>query len=451
MIFLLIYIAVLFLLAWITARRAPDKETYFVNGRRSSANVVALSIVASCVGGSATMGMAGLAWQVGTPAIWWLLSGAAGLVLLSLFLARKVRRSGAITMPEMLTTFLGAPSRPLASVIIVTAWLAILAAQFSALATIIAPLAGIDKNVAMLVGAAVLVGHTLAGGQASVMKTDIWQFGILLLSLLTALLLTLHLGGGEAITAVQVEVLNEQFPASKLRYFLCILGGSYVVCPMLFGRMLSARDEHAARKGGLMAAVGLTFTAALIVILGISCRDLVPAGTPPEQVLTTALLSHLPAWAATLILLGIFSAIFSAADSCLITAASVCSNDILRKPGVKICRICLIFLGLMGLVLALPGRGILALLLMANDIYVCGVVPPVFIGMLLHGKVQFRPWGMAVAILGGGLMGLTAALTGNSDWSFAGLAFSLFMSLVAARRSPQSVEKEAEVQAGHGI
>ena len=87
MIFLLIYIAVLFLLAWITARRAPDKETYFVNGRRSSANVVALSIVASCVGGSATMGMAGLAWQVGTPAIWCLLSGAAGLVLLSLFLA----------------------------------------------------------------------------------------------------------------------------------------------------------------------------------------------------------------------------------------------------------------------------------------------------------------------------------------------------------------------------
>ena len=165
------------------ARRRPDKDTYFVNGRRSSAALVALSIVASCVGGSATMGMAGLAWQVGVPAIWWLMSGSLGLVLLSLFLARKVRCSGAMTMPEMLTTFLGAPSRSLASVIIVTAWLAILAAQFSALATIIAPLANIEKNTAMFVGAAVLVGHTLAGGQASVMKTDIWQFGILLLSL----------------------------------------------------------------------------------------------------------------------------------------------------------------------------------------------------------------------------------------------------------------------------
>lgn len=451
MIFLLAYVGLLFLHAWFMARRRPDKDTYFVNGRRSSAALVALSIVASCVGGSATMGMAGLAWQVGVPAIWWLMSGSIGLVLLSLFLARKVRRSGAMTMPEMLTTFLGAPSRSLASVIIVTAWLAILAAQFSALATIIAPLANIEKNTAMFVGAAVLVGHTLAGGQASVMKTDIWQFGILLLSLAIALLLALHLGGGQALSTVRLEVFNAQFPISKLRYFLLILGGSYVVCPMLFGRMLTARNERAARNGGLVAAAGLTLTAALIVALGIACRDLVPAGTAPEQVLTTALLTHLPSWAATLILLGIFSAIFSAADSCLITAASVCSNDILRKPGVRTCRLCLILLGIMGLVLALPGKGILSLLLMANDIYVCGVVIPVFIGMILHGEVHFHPWGMALAIVGGGGLGLTAALTGVSDWSIAGLAFSLVMSLAAARRFPRPARTAASAQADPGI
>lgn len=167
--------------------------------------------------------------------------------------------------------------------------------------------------------------------------------------------------------------------------------------------MLTARNERAARNGGLVAAAGLTLTAALIVALGIACRDLVPAGTAPEQVLTTALLTHLPSWAATLILLGIFSAIFSAADSCLITAASVCSNDILRKPGVRTCRLCLILLGIMGLVLALPGKGILSLLLMANnDIYVCGVVIPVFIGMPCTARCIFTPWGMALAIVGGG-------------------------------------------------
>ena len=62
---------------------------------------------------------------------------------------------------------------------------------------------------------------------------------------------------------------------------------------------------------------GLTITAAIIVALGIACRDLVPAGTPPEQVLSAALLTHLPTWASTPILLGIFSAIISAGDSCI--------------------------------------------------------------------------------------------------------------------------------------
>ena len=63
---------------------------------------------------------------------------------------------------------------------------------------------------------------------------------------------------------------------------------------MLFGRMLSARDSGAAVKGGLMAVAGLAVTAAIIVALGIACRALVPVGTPPEQVLSAALLAHLP-------------------------------------------------------------------------------------------------------------------------------------------------------------
>ena len=121
MTFLVFYFAVLFFVALWSTRNGVDAATYFLNGRRSTAFAVALSIVSSCVGGSATMGMAGLAWQVGTPAFWWLGSGAVGLTVLSLFLAQKVRESGAVTMPEMLTAFLGEPSRPLASVIIVTA------------------------------------------------------------------------------------------------------------------------------------------------------------------------------------------------------------------------------------------------------------------------------------------------------------------------------------------
>jgi Na+/proline symporter len=43
-------------------------SAFFVNNRKSSALGVALSIVVSCVGASATIGMIGMAFTLGTPA-----------------------------------------------------------------------------------------------------------------------------------------------------------------------------------------------------------------------------------------------------------------------------------------------------------------------------------------------------------------------------------------------
>lgn len=431
MIFFFVCLGFLFL-AWRVARKGIGPEEYFVNGRCGSACATALSVMASCVGGSATLGMAGLAWQAGTPAFWWLGSGAAGLLVLSLFLARKVRESGAMTMPGMLDTCLGAPCRPLASIIIVVAWMAILAAQFSALAAIISPLTGLGHTASLFVGAVALVAYTLIGGQAAVMRSDIWQFAVLFLALAVALAFAVGAGGGGALAQVRLEVVNADFPASRLAYYLCILGGSYVVCPMLFGRFLSSRDADTAVRGGLWAVLGLVCTAVVIVALGIACRGLVPADTPPEQVLSTAFLTHLPSWASTLLLLGIFCAVISSADSCLITAASVCSNDILRRPSVAVCRWCMVVFGGAALLLSLSGKGILSLLLLANDIYVCGVVVPVFVGMLFFGRAHFAPWGMAAVMAAGGTTGFFAGLTENPPLSFVGLGFSLLGSMLAA-------------------
>lgn len=431
-----LYVIVLCAVSWWTARRSTA-DSFFVNSRASKSWAVALSIVASCVGGSATIGMAGLAWQVGTPAFWWLGSGAAGLLLLTLFLARKVRQSGARTMPEILTTFIGAPSRPLAAGIIVVAWLAILAAQFSALAVILTPLLDmpdLGRTPVLLMGATIIVLYAVMGGQSAVIKSDCLQYVVMICALIVALGY-LYWGNPAPLQRVPLEFINDGLPLSRLSYFMCILGGSYVVCPMLFGRLLSAKDASHARAGGLWAVAGLVFTAVVIVALGIACRAVVPAGTAPEAVLTTAIMGGLPAWLGILVLLGLFSAVISSADSCLVTAATVCCNDILHRTDVSTCRWVTLGIGLGGVLLALPQKGILSLLLMANDIYVCGIVVPVFVGMVLHERYVFRPAVMALAIVAGGALGLTAALTENTVFSYGGMAASLFFSVCALKRT----------------
>lgn len=430
----LAYALCLLVLAYLLSRRISTPDAFFVCGRKASAPMVALSICASCVGGSATIGMVGLSWQTGTPAFWWLGSGALGLCVLTIFLAKEVRRTGAQTLPEMLENVTGNASRRIASYIIVVAWLAILAAQFSALAAIIAPMTGWSFGVSLYAGAALLVAYTLLGGQAAVMRSDMWQFAILIAALLAALLYLLGTQGTEELFRTPIEAVNAEFPASRLRYYLLILGGSYVVCPMLFGRLLSAKDGKAAYSGSAWAILGLVATAVVIVALGLMCRGLVPAHTPAEEVLTRALLEQLPAWLSPLILLGLFSAIISSADSCLMTAGSVCSNDIFRKPSIVCCRVCMVVLGGAGLLLAQSGKGILPLLLMANDVYVCGVVVPVFIAMLGQKYCRFHPQGIALAMVAGGALGLLSASTGNTDYSYAGLACAAAISLLSVRK-----------------
>lgn len=81
----LLYVALFLLLAFWDAREVKTASGFFINSQQSSRTQVSFSLIASCVGGSATIGMCGLAYQVGMPAFWWLGSGAIGLAVLTLF------------------------------------------------------------------------------------------------------------------------------------------------------------------------------------------------------------------------------------------------------------------------------------------------------------------------------------------------------------------------------
>ena len=432
-------------------RRGGAMDSFFVNSRRSGPWLVGISIAASCVGGSATLGMAGLAWQAGTPAFWWLGSGACGLVLLCVFLARKVRQSGARTMPEMVDFWLGSgrfgwfSPRSLVSLIILPAWLAILAAQFLAMGSLTGVLAGLEPGPALLAGAALVCAYSAIGGQASVMRSDLPQFCIMLAGLALALLyLVLH--NPPAAWNFRPEFVNSDFPPSRLCYFLAVIGGSYVVCPMLFGRILSARDENAALAGCRIGILGILLCAALVTFLGLAARGFVPAGTAPDNVLASAM-NSMPPWVAAPLLLALLSAVLSSSDSCLVTAATVLCNDILRVGEKNLglsCRAAACALGLLGWLLAARGHGILDLLLMANDIYVSGVVAPVFFAMILPRSLAPTEGISILAVLAGGLLGMAGAISGLHAPVYAGMAISggiilLRASLVFRRiRQPRS-------------
>lgn len=253
-----VFAAVLGAVALVDARRACTPEGFLLNGRRSGTVETACSIVASCVGSSATIGLAGLAFTAGMPAVWWLLSGAAGLMVLTTFLTHRIRERERLTLPELVRNRLGSPAVSLITAVILIAWCAILAAQLLALGVLVESATGFGHMEALAMGAAFVVLYTAAGGQAGVMRSDVVQLLVMGAGLLFVLVSALMQDTSPILT-LRPEVLNEAFTLHDWSVFMLLVGGSYVVCPMLFGRMMSAKSTRVARHSGFIAAAGLAF------------------------------------------------------------------------------------------------------------------------------------------------------------------------------------------------
>ncbi|MBW2121557.1 MAG: sodium:solute symporter family protein, partial [Deltaproteobacteria bacterium] len=96
---------------WIGLRSAGKirgLETFLVADRKWSSLLVTGSLVATVIGGSSTIGMAGKGFSWGLVGSWWMLVGVPGLLLLSFFLAGRIRHSRLFTLPELLERHYGA-------------------------------------------------------------------------------------------------------------------------------------------------------------------------------------------------------------------------------------------------------------------------------------------------------------------------------------------------------
>jgi SSS family solute:Na+ symporter len=120
------------LIGAMSSRRIRGTESFFVADRRGSHLLITGSLMATIVGGSSTIGMAGLGFEKGFVGAWWLLVGVVGLLVLAFSLAKRVRRYAFYTLPELLGDQYGSGVKLVGSVIISIAWLGIIAGQMVA-------------------------------------------------------------------------------------------------------------------------------------------------------------------------------------------------------------------------------------------------------------------------------------------------------------------------------
>lgn len=455
-----IYLLIFLIISLLDMKGIKTFTDYAVAGRVQGSFAVTMTLLATVVGASTTIGICDTVYTIGFPGIWWLAFGAIGLILQSVFISGKVRATEADTLPDLAKITVGRGAELIIALIIVISWIGVIAGQLVAMNSLISFATGRSDTWLFVIVSAVVIIYTLIGGQSSVVKTDKLQFIIIIVSsVLCCAYLYLVKGDATGNVATNIELLNDNYTTRNLLTQFFVIGGVYFLGPDIISRNFISRDENTAKKSALIAGIGLFGFSLVITLIGMWIRY----NVTPDQLADSKALMYLagvlPKYISIPLIFGLLSAILSSTDTCIINASSIFVKDIMKRESVRDIRITVAVIGAIAIVLAVSGRGdIMSLLTGAYSVYTPGVIFPLLVAILSYRKNGVRPALWISAVIVGGLFGIAGTYFGNllaklalpkmiiDNLTLIGMLLSLLLSFISVKWSSQNKMSSEEEQ-----
>ena len=315
-----------------------NAKDYMVAGRRMGLFMVAFSLSANNIGGGCTTGLAQKAFgDWGVSAVWYVLAASIAMIPLSYF-APKIRKTMAVTIPEVVGRRFGKFSSNFTAILSVLSLFCLTSSQIAASGGVInALIPSIPLNVCLIFAGVVIILYTTMGGMIADQISDLLQFGIILVGLAIATPIVLnHAGGWNAISAaLPGEKLNlTQIGWASIigyifNYFCTFLAG-----PEMVSRFETAKDERTARNASFLSAILMAAMSIFPTLLGLAAfalRDQLPglavSGSNAMMIVT----GHYAPGVVT----GLICATMSSADSNLLCMSTMIINDLYTGLGGK--------------------------------------------------------------------------------------------------------------------
>ncbi len=441
--FLGIYLAAMLAIGIATRRRASAGESaYYVADRSYGPWRGFAALASTTTGGSATIVCAALVYRNGLAGIWLDLSGAIGLLLLGTFLAGRVRRTGAFTLPEIAGRFYGGHARAAAGALVVAAEIAWFALLTEASQIVLTATLGVPPVAALLVSAVVFIAYTALGGQYAVVATDLVQY-----SLMVAGILIMGTISSAPHFLPALPDAARTFPVSptlgwaEIFGWLVLIGLPHLVGGDIYSKLLSCRDERSARISAFGAAASKVVFGISVGAIALGARAANLARANPSEALPSALVAFAPGILGSFAAVALLATMQSSADSVLLTAASATVRDVVpifgRRPGIRAARALVPLYGALGLLLALAMREIVETLKLGYSVFAAGMILPILFGFF--PSLWLPPADAIAAMFAGGSIALLGrffpGLIFHHDPVIAGTAVNLAILLFAIART----------------
>ncbi|MDD6327865.1 MAG: hypothetical protein PUA62_05385 [Lachnospiraceae bacterium] len=404
--YVVIYVGILLVIGIMDCFKVKNFDDFAVAGKRQSLVLVLLSLMATMVGASATIGIMGRVSSLGFPAFWWLAVGSVGLFLQSVFLSERIREYDADTLPNLVGKLVGKGGASIVAIIIVISWPGIVASQIVAMSSILAFVTGKANNkTLMLIVAIAVILYTIVGGQLSVIKTDALQFIIITVAFVATFIYLFFFAKGDTkVVTDNICLFNDKYTGKDLLIQLFIVGGTYLLGPDVISRNLVAKDGKTAKKSARIASAFLLLFSIMIVMIGMWILGNV-SELDGQNPLLYIISDVLPMPIGVLMAVGLLSTLLSTADTCLVNLASILEHDVLKRNKVGELRVLAGIIGAVAVVIAFYKGDIIAQLTGAYSVYAPGIVCPLFVALLTAKKKKLCIPLWILAVVCGGLCG----------------------------------------------
>ena len=375
-----IYLGLLAAFAVWSRRETGTLKGFYLAGKKLPFWVVAFSTNATGQSGWLLLGLTGMGYAVGAQAYWVVVGEIIGIALSWWLMSRRLKRladeTDSITVPDVLAAKFDDRwhlIRIVAVVIIITMVTTYITAQMVASGKALEGFMGMDYELGVVIGSAIIIAYTFVGGHKAVSYTDVLQGVLMLLGLFAVPLVAVSAAGGWSSV---VATLQAEDPALVSMFSLTngvegwvaalsfvAIGLPFLGVPQLLVRYMSARDDAELKKARWVSvAVLLVFTFGAVTA-GIAGRALFPGLEDSETIFPTLSSELFPPLISGVLLVIVLSAIMSTADSLLLLASSAVVRDTVQhifgstRSDHELARygkIVTVLIGVVGIAVAIP-------------------------------------------------------------------------------------------------
>lgn len=345
------YVAVLVYFGYDGWQSSNSLRDFILGSSKMNGFVVGLSFGATYASANMFMGVPGMAYTHGTPALWWSTIGfGMPFIGLAVFAKRFWLMSklgvGDMTLPEWLAKRYDSPYIRLGAGVLSMFLVFYIAGQFVGAATLFETLFGLNYLTGLLVAAVVVTFYVAIGGMKTTIMTDFFQ-SILMMSFaavtFASIFFVFDSGVGGVITGLadigkattfnngtSNFIFDGPFGVAVMTWFLL----AFILMPHLMNRILVLENKVELKKFIFGAGISLFMMSVFMIWAGLAGRVLFP-DINPDSVVPMYLMEALPPLVAVFIVVGILSAILTTADSLLHAMVTIIQQDVYKESYLR--------------------------------------------------------------------------------------------------------------------